>query len=130
MIEIRYGDNLPILQSLSSSSFDLIYVDPPFNTGATRAHTTIKSIRDETGRVGFGGRRYRAEELGTQSFDDDFDDFIGFIEPRLVEARRLLADQGSLFVHLDAREVHYCKVLLDRVFGRDAQSDHHSHLLP
>jgi len=52
------------------------------------------------------------------SFADDFDDFLGFMEPRLVEVRRLLSDDGSLFVHLDYREVHYCKVLLDRIFGR------------
>ena len=117
---ILHGDNLPLLRTLRSGSVDLIYVDPPFNTGKKRAHTPMKLVRDETtpDRRGFGGKGYRTESGITQTFADTFDDFAGFLEPRLREARRLLKPRGSLFVHLDSREVHYIKVLLDTIFGR------------
>ena len=120
MIEVRYGDNLPILREMPAASFDLIYVDPPFNTGKVQARTRIRAVRDEAGgdRRGFAGRRYRTVKLGTRSFDDAFDDYLAFLEPRLAEAHRLLAPHGSFFLHIDYREVHYCKVLLDAIFGR------------
>jgi site-specific DNA-methyltransferase (adenine-specific) len=120
MIEIHCGDNLPILRSMAGASFDLVYIDPPFNTGRAQVRTSIRAVSDPAGgdRTGFGGRRYRTVSLGTQSFDDAFGDFMGFLGPRLAEARRLLRPDGSLFVHLDFREVHYCKVALDRLFGR------------
>jgi site-specific DNA-methyltransferase (adenine-specific) len=57
--------------------------------------------------------------IGTKAFADQFDDFLAFIEPRLLEAQRVLADHGTLYFHIDYREVHYCKVLLDQIFGRD-----------
>ena len=69
-------------------------------------------------RTGFGGRRYETERLGSRSFDDAYDDYLGFLEPFLVEAQRLLTPSGSLYLHLDYREVHYAKVLADRIFGR------------
>ena len=69
-------------------------------------------------RTGFGGRRYETERLGSRSFEDAYDDYLGFLEPFLVEAQRLLAPSGSLYLHLDYREVHYAKVLADRIFGR------------
>jgi len=120
MIEVRYGDNLPILREMPAASFDLIYVDPPFNTGKVQTRTRIRAVRDEAGgdRRGFAGRRYRTVKLGTRSFDDAFDDYLAFLEPRLVEAHRLLAPHGSFFLHIDFREAHYCKVLLDAIFGR------------
>ncbi|KPL71351.1 DNA methyltransferase [Ornatilinea apprima] len=119
---IYFGDNLPILQSLPDESVDLIYIDPPFNTGKTQGRTQIQTVRDETNgdRVGFGGRSYRTVELANRAYRDRFDDFLGFLEPRLIEARRLLAPHGSLYFHIDYREVHYCKILLDEIFGRDA----------
>jgi site-specific DNA-methyltransferase (adenine-specific) len=120
-LDIHFGDNLAVLAGLPAGSFDLIYLDPPFNTGRRQARTSIRTVRDESGeRVGFGGRRYRTIHVGTRSFADSFDDYLGFLEPRLVEARRVLAPTGSLFLHLDYREVHYAKVLLDGIFGRDA----------
>ncbi len=119
MIEIHQGDNLPILRSMDEASFDLIYIDPPFNTGKAQSRTRVRTVRDDDGdRRGFGGRRYRTVTLGTQSFDDAFDDFPAFLRPRLDEAHRLLRPDGSMFVHLDPREAHYCKVLLDCLFGR------------
>lgn len=121
MNEIYVGDNLPILQTFSAASFDLIYIDPPFNTGKIQARTQIKTMQDDDGdRTGFGGRRYTTEKLGTQAYGDQFDNFLAFIEPRLHEAYRLLQPDGSLFFHIDYREVHYCKVLLDQIFGRES----------
>ncbi len=119
MIHVHFGDNLPILRTMPEASFDLIYIDPPFNTGKAQARQRLRTVRDEHGdRTGFGGHRYRTVKLERRSFDDVFDDFAAFLEPRLAEAHRLLAARGSLFVHLDAREVHYCKVMLDGIFGR------------
>jgi len=121
MGRIILGDNLPVLRDLPDGAANLVYIDPPFNTGRRQRRPRLRTVRDETGgdRTGFGGRRYRTERLGESSFADTFDDYIGFLEPRLREARRVLAGDGSLFLHLDPREVHYCKVLLDGVFGRD-----------
>lgn len=118
-VDIHLGDNLPILEGLDSGSFDCIYIDPPFNTGRTQARRRLRTTRDEAGdRTGFQGRRYRTEVLGSREFADAFDDYLGFLEPRLRQARRLLRPTGSFFLHVDYREVHYCKVLLDDVFGR------------
>ncbi len=120
MHRIYLGDNLPILQSLPAESVELIYIDPPFNTGKTQARPQLRTERDPDGdRTGFAGQRYRTTRLGQRAFVDAFDDYLAFLEPRLVEARRLLTPDGSLYFHIDYREVHYCKVLLDRVFGRE-----------
>jgi site-specific DNA-methyltransferase (adenine-specific) len=117
--DIHLGDNLPILQQLPSSSIDLIYIDPPFNTGVTQKRTRITARRSSAGtRNGFGNARYEVETLASSHYADTFDDYIAFLRPRLVEAHRLLKPTGSLFLHLDAREVHYAKVLLDELFGR------------
>jgi site-specific DNA-methyltransferase (adenine-specific) len=118
---IYFGDNLPILQSLPSESIDLIYIDPPFNTGKTQTRTQIRTEQNENGdRVGFQGRRYETLHVGSKAYTDIFDDFLAFLEPRLVEAYRLLKPHGSLYFHIDYREVHYCKVLLDQIFGRES----------
>jgi site-specific DNA-methyltransferase (adenine-specific) len=118
---IIYGDNLPLLEGIPSSSVDLIYIDPPFNTGKTQARHRIATIRDEDGdRTGFGGKRYRTMKIGSTGYDDSFDDYLGFLRPRLMEAYRVLSPTGSLFFHIDYREVHYCKVLLDEIFGRQS----------
>ena len=124
MNRIVHGDNLKVLREMPSGSVELIYVDPPFNTGKRQARTQMKTVRDEEGdRVGFGGRRYRTEVLAVQAggsgYGDQFEDFIGFLRPRMVEAHRILTEKGSLFFHIDYREVHYCKVMLDEIFGRE-----------
>lgn len=119
-LTVYYGDNLPILRELPSASIDLIYIDPPFNTGKVQRRTQIATVQDPDGdRTGFQGKRYRTETVGARAYADSFDDYLGFLHPRLEEAHRLLADSGSLFFHIDYREVHYCKVLLDSLFGRD-----------
>jgi site-specific DNA-methyltransferase (adenine-specific) len=117
---IYLGDNLPILKEMPAGSVDLVYIDPPFNTGKAQQRTQLKTVRSETGdRTGFQGRRYESVALGSRSFADAFDNYLAFLEPRLQEAHRLLAPHGSLYFHIDYREVHYCKVLLDILFGRD-----------
>jgi DNA modification methylase len=114
------ADNLTVLATLADASVDLIYVDPPFNTGRRQTLERLRTVRDEAGgdRVGFQGHRYRTIRLGTSSYLDVFDDYLEFLEPRLREFRRVLKTTGMLYVHLDFREVHYCKVLLDGIFGR------------
>ncbi|MGH7966335.1 MAG: DNA-methyltransferase [Candidatus Binatia bacterium] len=117
---IYFGDNAEILPELPANSFQLIYVDPPFNTGKSQTRLTLATVPDEEGdRSGFKGRRYRTELLSRSSYRDQFDDYLAFIEPRLREARRLLAGTGTFYFHIDYREAHYCKLLLDEVFGRE-----------
>jgi len=119
---IVLADNLTFLRNEPSDSHALIYIDPPFNTGKKQARNQLEVVRDEENgdRTGFQGKRYRSVKLGSASFDDIFDDFIGFLEPRLVEAYRVLKEDGSLFLHIDYREAHYCKVFLDNLFGRSS----------
>jgi len=114
------GDNLPILKSIPNGVVDLIYIDPPFNTGRVQTRSQLRIERSEEGdRVGFKGQRYRTELIGTKAFNDRFDNFIKFIFPRLDEGYRILSPTGSLYFHIDYREVHYCKILLDKIFGRE-----------
>jgi site-specific DNA-methyltransferase (adenine-specific) len=116
---IYLGDNLDLLRRLPDESFTLVYADPPFNTGRDQRRLTLSTSRDEAGdRTGFGGHRYRTETTASRSYPDRFDDYAAMIEPRLREARRLLGADGTLYLHLDYREAHYCKVLLDDLFGR------------
>jgi site-specific DNA-methyltransferase (adenine-specific) len=117
---VVHGDNARVLPLLPDASFQVVYIDPPFNTGGRRDRRTLRTTNDAAGdRSGFGGRRYRTVETSHMSYPDTFEDYAGFLGPRLVEARRLLAASGTLYVHLDWREAHYCKVLLDEIFGRD-----------
>ena len=118
--EILLGDNLELLPRFQDGGFQLIYIDPPFNTGRRQQRRALRTEPDADGdRTGFGGRRYRTSELGRSGYDDSFDDYLAFLRPRLVEAQRLLDPTGTLYVHLDPREAHYVKLLLDDLFGRD-----------
>lgn len=114
------GDNLPILRSLPDASVNLIYIDPPFNTGKKQARQRLRTVRSQNGdRKGFKGERYATTILGSRAFSDQFDDYLAFLEPRLIEAHRILVADGSLYFHVDYREVHYCKIMLDEIFGRE-----------
>ena len=119
--QVILDDNLNYLRAVPAESVDLIYIDPPFNTGKRQERRRMKVVHDEQGgdRTGFQGKRYRTLDLGTSGWDDAFDDFLGFLGPRLEEAHRVLKPNGSFFLHIDYREAHYCKVALDHVFGRD-----------
>ena len=118
---VYFGDNLPILRSMPDGCVDLIYIDPPFNTGRKQTRTSIRTIPSEEGdRTGFQGKRYETIKLGSNGYQDSFSDYRAFLEPRLLEAYRVLKPHGSLYFHIDYREVHYCKILLDEIFGRDS----------
>lgn len=120
-LHIHFGDNLPILRGLAKETFDLVYIDPPFNTGKTQTRKRLKTIRDENGdRIGFQGKRYKTTQLGSLEFSDSFANYLDFLKPRLLEAYRLLSPTGSFFFHIDYREVHYSKILLDEIFGRES----------
>jgi site-specific DNA-methyltransferase (adenine-specific) len=121
---ILLGDNLPALEALPEATFDLVYMDPPFNTGRAQRREQLAVTRaggDDLGdRTGFNGRRYTSTLLQRLSYEDSFEDYLNFLEPRLTRARQLLATHGTLYFHIDYRESHYCKLLLDEIFGRDA----------
>jgi site-specific DNA-methyltransferase (adenine-specific) len=115
------GDNSEPLARMPDGAFDLIYMDPPFNTGRAQARHTLSTAADSNGdRTGFGGRRYSTKLLRSLSYDDEFADYLAFLDPRLRRSRELLAPHGTLYFHIDYREAHYCKLLLDEIFGRDA----------
>ena len=116
-----HAENADVLPKLPDGGFDLIYIDPPFNTGRVQRKRTLSVEHDEEAgqRVGFAGRRYRTQLLSDLSFGDDRREYLDFIVPRLEHARRLLARHGTLYLHLDYREAHYCKLALDEIFGRD-----------
>jgi site-specific DNA-methyltransferase (adenine-specific) len=121
--QVLLGDNLPILQDLPAGSVDMVYADPPFNTGRAQTRRTL-AIEPAApgptapgGRTGFGGRRYSSRVVAESSYADAFDDYLGFLEPRLRELRRVLAPTGTLYLHLDYREAHAAKLLLDEIFG-------------
>jgi site-specific DNA-methyltransferase (adenine-specific) len=98
----------------------MVYADPPFNTGRERRRKTLETRADGQGtRVGFGGRRYSTRLLAESSYRDTFADYLAWLEPRLVQLRRVLAANGTLYLHLDYREAHYVKLVLDEVFGRE-----------
>ncbi len=114
------GDCARVLPTLPEKFARLVYVDPPFNTGAVQKRDRMRVTRSETGeRAGFGGARYDVERLASSAYADTFDDYLAFLMPRIEASLRCLTDDGSLFVHLDWREVHYVKVALDRLLGRD-----------
>lgn len=117
---IIHGDNLAVLSELPAQAFQLIYVDPPFNTGRTQVRPQLKTVRSDSGtRKGFKGETYETIRGSALAYDDAFAEYWQFLSPRLEHAWRLLTDDGTLYVHLDYREAHYAKVLLDGIFGRD-----------
>jgi site-specific DNA-methyltransferase (adenine-specific) len=118
--EILLGDCLELLPCFVDGSFQLIYIDPLFNTGREQTRRTVQAVPDEHGdRTGFQGRRYTTRLLAESSYRDAFDDYLAFLAPRLEHAHRLLAREGTLYFHIDYREAHHCKLLLDEIFGRE-----------
>jgi len=118
--KVILGDNLAVLGEMEDACVDLIYIDPPFNTGKVQRRDRLRTTASESGtRSGFSGKKYETQRLGSSQWSDRFDDFHAFLRPRLEEAHRVLKDTGTLYFHIDYREVHYCKVMLDEIFGRD-----------
>jgi site-specific DNA-methyltransferase (adenine-specific) len=118
--QILLGENLELLPAFADGSFQLVYIDPPFNTGKVQARKTLAAVRDDDGQhTGFQGRRYKTRLLSHSSYKDSFEDYLDFLAPRLEHAHRLLAREGTLYFHIDYREAHHCKLLLDEIFGRD-----------
>lgn len=118
--QIVLGDCAEILPLLENDSFALIYIDPPFNTGSRRKHTAQSAVRDEHGsRTGFGGQRYTMQQQESMSYDDSYENYVEWLKPLMRQARRLLTSRGTLYFHIDYRESHYCKVMLDGIFGRE-----------
>jgi site-specific DNA-methyltransferase (adenine-specific) len=119
---VYFGDNLKLLKTLPDNSIDLIYIDPPFNTGKVQARKRFRTVRTQVGegdRIGFGGNSYQTEVLGEGEYNDVVGDFEAFLRPRLKEAYRVLKPDGSFYFHIDYREAHYCKITLDQIFGRE-----------
>jgi site-specific DNA-methyltransferase (adenine-specific) len=117
---VIHADNLSVLRALPDASVDLVYIDPPFNTGKSQTRISLRTERAQDGdRTGFQGARYRTVRTGSQSYEDSFEDYLGFLAPRIEHARRVLKDTGSFYFHIDYREVHYCKLLIDEIFGRE-----------
>jgi DNA modification methylase len=115
------ADGADVLARLPGGAFDLVYLDPPFNTGHRQERRRLRTVRDDErgDRAGFGGRRYRSRLLSAIAYDDAFADYLAFLEPLLARTREVLADHGTLYFHIDYREAHYCKLLLDELFGRE-----------
>ena len=120
-LEIHQGECLDIVSRFRTESFDLIYIDPPFNSGRVQSRKRLQTVRDDEGdRTGYKGNRYATRQVAESTFDDRFDDFAAFIEPRLEAAHCLLAPSWAFFLHIDCRESHYCKIFLDHLFGRES----------
>ena len=115
---LYFGDNLDVLKLIPDSSIQLVYIDPPFNTGREQQRSKVTTKRNNEGnRIGFKGKRYETVKSTVLSYDDQFTNYWEFLEPRIEEAFRVLSNSGTLYLHLDYREAHYAKVLLDALFG-------------
>jgi adenine-specific DNA-methyltransferase len=111
---LLFGDNLSILKALTNNhsvngKVKLVYIDPPFATnqkfraGAFRTSTISSSHEDEIA--------YEDKLVGAE--------FLEFLRKRLVFLKELLADDGSIYVHIDWKKGHYVKVLMDEIFGEE-----------
>jgi len=115
---LYFGDNLTVLRLIPDSSVQLVYIDPPFNTGREQQRSKVTTKRNNEGnRIGFKGERYETVKSTVLSYDDQFANYWEFLEPRIEEAFRVLVNSGTIYLHLDYREAHYAKVLLDSLFG-------------
>jgi site-specific DNA-methyltransferase (adenine-specific) len=111
---------MQLLPAFADESFQLVYIDPPFNTGKAQTRQMLQAVRDDDGaHTGFQGQRYSTRLLSQSTYSDSFEDYLAFLEPRLLQAHRLLARAGTLYFHIDYREAHHCKLLLDEIFGRE-----------
>ena len=119
MNQIIHGDNLDVLKIFPNKCVDLIYIDPPFNTGKKKEmERTVVNTHNKP--VVFSECTVSPNVAARKmSFDDNIDDYLEFLYDRVAESYRLLKDNGSFFFHIDYREGHYCKCMLDKIFGRE-----------
>ena len=137
MNQIHYGDNLQLLQRLEGNSVDLIYLDPPFNTGDTfsakSGHGSVRAYEDiffwddddwdalyelADDQPLHGLLTALVNTLRDRSKEDaKLAAFLVFITRRLVELRRVLKPSGSIYLHVDPRTSHYVKLIMDQIFG-------------
>ena len=113
------GESLDVMRAFANGIFEVVYADPPFGTGRDQVRRTVKARAQTRGRAGFGGRRYAVEAVSESRYADDIPDYPEFIRPRLEEIRRLLSPTGTLYLHLDWRQSHRTKLLLDEIFGEE-----------
>jgi site-specific DNA-methyltransferase (adenine-specific) len=114
-----YGNNMRLLNKIEDATIDLIYIDPPFNTGKLMKRDNYTSTKNDEGyTLGFSGQNYDLTKISSNSYNDKFENFTDFLKPRLIESYRVLKPNGALYLHIDYREVHYTKILLDEIFGR------------
>lgn len=118
-----YGDNLLAIAALLAGDadhqsmrgkVDLIYIDPPFDSKADyRSKITLPGVTIEQKPTVIEQFAY------SDTWSDGTASYLGMITPRLILMRELLSDSGSIFVHLDWHVVHYVKIALDEIFGKD-----------
>ena len=120
-VTILHGDAVDELPKIKKSSVQLIYIDPPFNTGKEMSYSKIKTTRSKNGEghAGYQGNKYQREAVSKMSYNDKFDDYINYIMQRIKLAYPLLTKNGSFFLHADYREIHYLKIAMDKLFGRE-----------
>ena len=147
MNQLYFGDNLEVMQDLSSESIDLVATDPPFNSGRdyniflkdslaqNKAFTDIwkwdKTAKDARTWIEYqseDNKIYENLNRTLEGYDQIFNhaqsgqlgrtrSYLAFIGPRLAEMHRLLKDTGSLYLHCDPTASHYLKGILDSIFG-------------
>lgn len=82
------GDNIELLKKTQNELIDMIYMDPPYNTGRNFYY-----------------------------FEDKFSDFFSFMEERIIECHRVLKKDGNIIIHVEPRISHHIRVICDKVFG-------------
>lgn len=117
--KLIWGENKLVMSSLSNEfagRINLIYIDPPFATGAD--FSFINQI-GETGLEFVKGQSMIEEKAYRDTWGQGLSSYLQMMYDRLVLMRELLVEEGSIFVHLDYHVGHYVKAIMDEIFGRD-----------
>jgi len=123
MNRLIYGDNLLAMAALLAGDehtpslrgkVDLIYIDPPFDSKADyRTKVTLPGVELEQ-------RPTVIEQFAySDTWSDGTASYLAMITPRLILMRELLADTGSIYVHLDWHVGHYVKLVMDAIYDKD-----------
>ena len=117
--QLLCDDNLKVMQSFSDDYIDLIYLDPPFNTGKDRA---AFDDRWNNGCVNIDSLPVSVQSVchtAALTHGETMRAYLSFMSLRLFEMKRILKDTGSIYLHVDPTASHYLKVLMDSIFGKD-----------